>query len=442
MAKPARKSAVSFKNRLESTFKTMSSEMVRVGFSDIDKWVGMGNYAMNRMNSGRFKTAWLFGRNYVLYGESGSGKSLMAAMIAARAQKEHNALVVWVDLEHATDDKAGQAWLRRAGLDLDNVIYVSLASLADLKKLIAESAMDVRKNYLGDGKEEIQPVVVVVDSWAAAQTDAQMERTEKGELVGDMGQKAKQTGDVILSTTHLSSGIPYMVIGIQHVMDNQDTNTNKWMKHKTTGGNKMVYFASGCMLYTKKPLRMEDVEDPEQLAKLRETFADWSQNLKKDVGIGKDGNIVGVTIVVENLKSRYAKPFQRIEVQVPYKFGMDPYSGLFELLLLEQAIWPTGGAWFAYRDDEKGKLDEETKLKVVKFQRSEFRAHADRIMDLQPEDLSAESNDEPSEPMETSTEDSITLESEDMKVEANFDASGEVETMTVTTKKNKKKAAA
>jgi RecA/RadA recombinase len=378
------KSPVSFKNRLETTFKTMPSETLRVGFSDIDKWVGMGNFAMNRMNSGRFDVAWMYGRNYILYGESGSGKSLMAALIAAEAQRKDGALVVWVDVEKATDDEAGKRWLARTGMDMDNLVYVSAAGLEEIKRLIAELAGELRDNFRVEGGDPVQPVVLVIDSWAAALPKTALERVKSGELVGDQGQKAKQTGDVILSTTHLSSGVPLLVIGIQHIMDNQE---GFGRKHKTTGGNKMLYFASGCMLYTKQELRMEDVENPEHLAELKKVTENWSANLKKEIGIKhKDGEVVGITIVVENLKNRVSKPFTKIEVQVPYKFGVDPYGGLFELLMMEQAIFLVSAGRYGYTDPDV-EADKDGK-RVVTFYKKEFLKHADRIMQLQPADIS------------------------------------------------------
>ena len=31
------------------------------------------------------------------------------------------------------------------------------------------------------------------------------------------------------------------------------------------------------------------------------------------------------------MKTRYAKPFEGVQVKIPYETGMDPYSGIFEL---------------------------------------------------------------------------------------------------------------
>ena len=31
------------------------------------------------------------------------------------------------------------------------------------------------------------------------------------------------------------------------------------------------------------------------------------------------------------MKTRYAKPFEGVQVKIPYETGMDPYSGLFDM---------------------------------------------------------------------------------------------------------------
>ena len=128
--------ASKFTKKRQKAFSTFSSPTINVGFSSIDKWVDMGNYAMNRIMSGKFKEGLLFGRQYVYYGESGSGKSLQAAYACANAQKEHGAFVLWIDVEKATDDVSGQKWLERAGVDLDEECfqYITAATLSDCKE--------------------------------------------------------------------------------------------------------------------------------------------------------------------------------------------------------------------------------------------------------------------------------------------------------------------
>lgn len=224
------------------------------------------------------------------------------------------------------------------------------------------------QDMINDG-EEPQPMMIVVDSWAAALTSSQMERVDgkkMGELVGDMGQKAKQTGDVILATTHACAGKPLMVIGVQHIMDNQD---GYGRKHKTTGGNKMIYYASGCMLLTKKELKDDDDqlndEVKRSIAKREETMTVETRK--------KMSNFVGITAVMEILKTRVSKPFERVDIQIPWETGLDPYSGLFDLFQQEGVVKKGKQGWYFYLD-ETGT--------PVNFQKGSFRDHADRIMVL------------------------------------------------------------
>jgi RecA/RadA recombinase len=360
--------ASKFTKKRQKVFSTFKSPTINVGFSNIDKWVDMGNFAMNRIMSGKFKEGLLFGRQYVYYGESGSGKSLQAAYACANAQKTHDAFVLWIDVEKATDDIAGQEWLKRTGVDLDeeNFQYITAATLGDCKKSISEICKMYREAYLDAADDFNRPMVIVVDSWSAAMTEKQWEEAVVGTLVGDMGQKAKQTGDMVQSITHLCSHLPVMVLGVGHIMDSQE---KYGAKHKTTGGHKMFYMASGCLKLTKADLKTDDTNRKIEDDVATKYYADLKAGMPKKHGEKKQ--IIGHVCVIDNLKSRSSKPGQRIEIQVPFNTGMDPYSGLFDLLIYEGAITVGKASWYQYGEG-KG---------LQKFQRAKFRVHADAIME-------------------------------------------------------------
>jgi RecA/RadA recombinase len=304
----------------------------------------------------------------VYYGESGSGKSLQAAYAVANAQRDHNAAVLWIDVEKATDDKVGKQWLSRAGVDVehDDFEFATAALLSDAKKLISDECQLFKNAYLDEKDDFEQPLIIVVDSWSAAMTQTQWDQALEGTLKGDMGQKAKQTGDVVQAVTHLTSHVPVLVIGVGHIMDNQDMYGSK---HKTTGGHKMFYMASGCLMLTKAELKTDDknreIENKEA--------AEYYEALKKGMTAkhAKRKQVIGHVCVIDNLKSRASKPGQRIEIQVPFNTGMDPYSGLFDLLIYEGAITVPSSSWYQY-----GPTDN-----VVKFQKKSFRDHADAAME-------------------------------------------------------------
>jgi len=42
------------------------------------------------------------------------------------------------------------------------------------------------------------------------------------------------------------------------------------------------------------------------------------------------------------MKTRYAKPFESVQVKIPYETGMDPYSGLVDLFEKKGILVQTG----------------------------------------------------------------------------------------------------
>jgi hypothetical protein len=53
--------------------------------------------------------------------------------------------------------------------------------------------------------------------------------------------------------------------------------------------------------------------------------------LKEDEDGNKTSTVNGIRAKCKVMKTRYAKPFEDVEIKIPYTTGMDPYSGLFDL---------------------------------------------------------------------------------------------------------------
>lgn len=359
----------SFMTAATDALVAMESDMFHTGFdTDLDLWIDTGNFALNRMMGGRFDGGFLYGKNYMLYGESGSGKSLMAAYLCAHAQRDQNANIFWYDVEKASD----QRFFQRAGVNTDPNHFQrsQVAELSDVYEAIVKT-IKLYRQFQKDGNE-MEPVVYVVDSWSMVLTSGQMDQLDKAELRGDQGQKAKQTGDVITRLNHMLTGLPIAIFGIAHVYDSQELHGPR---HKTTGGHKLQYAATGCLMLTKSQLRLEDIEDPEIVATLEENREGYTADLKKATKRRAEGFVCHA----ENLKSRVAKPFQKVMVQVPYESGMDKYSGLFNLMMEEGVVAKAGGAYYAYTKADGSEQ---------KFFKKDFRDHADDIIAVAKVDIS------------------------------------------------------
>lgn len=365
----------SFGSKVTSVLTAKESELFNVGFTkeETAHWSSFGNYALNRMMSGRFDKGLMFGKNYVFYGESGSGKSLQIAYMSGLAQKQLGAYVLWIDAEKASS----QEWFHKVGVDTSEeaMSIISTPSLVEAKSKITE----VIRMYRDAAKEEeeLPPLIVVVDSWSVLLTENQMDQAQKGELKGDQGQKAKQLGDTIVQLNHMVGNLPVLIMGVLHVYDNQDMYTTR--KHKTTGGNKALFMASGALLLTKKELNADDVEDPEEKARIVEIEENMTAEQKKKK------RYAGIICRAENLKSRVSKPFQTVNVQIPYNTGVDSYSGLFGLLQEEGLLKTPSKGWYMYTDSHG---------QEVKFQKNSFRDHADEIMKAASNDIGKETKEE------------------------------------------------
>jgi hypothetical protein len=142
-----------------------------------------------------------------------------------------------------------------------------------------------------------------------------MKQAEEGNMVGDMGIKAKQITHMMRVMMAQIASQPIGLVATNHVMDSQD----KYQPDKIPGG-KMLEFASSVIVQMNKYLLKED-EDGKALA---------------------GGQVAGIRSTAVVRKSRYAKPFERIKLDIPYDQGMNPYSGLFELFEKKGVIQKDG----------------------------------------------------------------------------------------------------
>jgi len=64
--------------------------------------------------------------------------------------------------------------------------------------------------------------------------------------------------------------------------------------------------------------------------------------LKEDEAGNKISEVRGIRAACKVMKTRYAKPFESVQVKIPYDTGMDPYSGLVELFEKKGLLKQTG----------------------------------------------------------------------------------------------------
>jgi hypothetical protein len=69
------------------------------------------------------------------------------------------------------------------------------------------------------------------------------------------------------------------------------------------------------------------------------------KKLKEDEHGNKGTDVLGIKASCKIVKTRYAKPFETVDIYIPYKTGMDPYSGLFDLFEKTGVLVKTGNRY-------------------------------------------------------------------------------------------------
>jgi hypothetical protein len=66
--------------------------------------------------------------------------------------------------------------------------------------------------------------------------------------------------------------------------------------------------------------------------------------LKEDEAGNKVTDVLGIRAGCKIMKTRYAKPFESVQVEIPYTTGMSPHSGLVDLFEAKGALKKEGNS--------------------------------------------------------------------------------------------------
>lgn len=332
-----------------------SNSNISIGFNDPTVWVSSGNYALNYLVSGDFQKGFpIDGKMTVLAGESGSGKSYISSGSVIKWCQEHGVQVILLDTEHAID----KSWVSKLGVDSEKgVMKIDVGLIDDITSIVMGLLNDYKAEYKDTPYEEKPPLLVVIDSLGMATTGTEVKQAEEGDNKGDMGRKQKQLYSMCRTFMASVGNNPIGMLATQHTYKSQDL----YLKDDIVSGGRSIEFTPSILVVmTKKKLKDEDSET--------------SSGVKQEAK-----NVVGVRVNAIVRKTRYNKPFQPCSFEIPYDKGLNPYSGLFDLLSTQlkykdRYILNQTGAWVCYYDLKTG---EEI---FKKYRKQITSADYDRIM--------------------------------------------------------------
>ena len=271
--------------KLLKKLKKMNEESGNMVTKGIDSYISTGSYAFNGILSGKLIDGGIpCGRVTSIIGQSSSGKSLLAGMISANAQKKKYD-VIWHDSEKANSEQ----FMEGVGCEWDKVGHSEIYTLEEYRnqmfQLLKEAETEKNPKYL-----------FVLDSLGNLPTKKELSDAEKGHDAMDMGLRAK----IIKSMTRILTGhlakldIPYLILNHGY----QDPSNPMQKRLNPSGGQGVKYIST--------------------------IMAEMTKSRKRDSQKQITGNIFKMTTT----KNRLVPEEQTAEVLIDYEKGINPYYGL------------------------------------------------------------------------------------------------------------------
>ena len=281
-----------FRKNLTKSITGMSA-----GFNDPTDWISTGNYALNYLVSGDFHKGVPLGKVTVFAGESGAGKSYICAGNIVKAAQDQGIFVVLIDSENALDEQ----WLQALDVDTSEakLLKLNMSMIDDVAKTVS-TFMD---DYKAMAEEDRPKVLFVIDSLGMLLTPTDVDQFNKGDMKGDMGRKPKALTSLVRNCVNMFGSHNVGLVATNHTYASQDMFDPD---DKISGGQGFIYASS--IVVAMKKLKLKEDEDGNKISEVR-----------------------GIRAGCKVMKTRYAKPFEGVQVKIPYETGMNPYSGLVDL---------------------------------------------------------------------------------------------------------------
>jgi len=292
-----------FRKDLTKSISGMSS-----GFNDPTDWISTGSYALNYLISGDFHKGVPLGKVTVFAGESGAGKSYFCAGNIVKHAQDQGIFVVLIDSENALDE----TWLQALDVDTseEKLLKLNMSMIDDVAKTVSTFVSD----YRAMDEEDRPKVLFVIDSLGMLLTPTDVDQFNKGDMKGDMGRKPKALTALVRNTVNMFGAYNVGLVATNHTYASQDMFDPD---DKISGGQGFIY-ASSIVVAMRK------------------------LKLKEDADGNKVSDVRGIRAACKVMKTRYAKPFEGVQVKIPYESGMDPYSGLLDMFEKQELLVKQG----------------------------------------------------------------------------------------------------
>jgi len=192
------------------------------------------------------------------------------------------------------------------------LLKLNMAMIDDVAKVIS----DFVKEYRTLDEADRPKVLFVLDSLGMMLTPTDVNQFEAGEMKGDMGRKPKALTALVRNCVNMFGTLNIGLVATNHTYASQDMFDPD---DKISGGQGFIY-ASSIVVAMRK------------------------LKLKTDADGNKTSTVNGIRAACKIMKTRYAKPFESVQVEIPYETGMSPYSGMVDMIEAKNLLKKEGNS--------------------------------------------------------------------------------------------------
>jgi hypothetical protein len=189
-----------------------------------------------------------------------------------------------------------------------------MSMIDDVAKTISNFMKEYKSDYGDKDPEERPKVLFVLDSLGMMMTPTDVDQFEKGDMKGDLGRKPKALTALVRNCVNMFGSYNVGLVATNHTYASQDMFDPD---DKISGGQGFIYASS--IVVAMKKLKLKEDEDGNKVTDVR-----------------------GIRSACKVMKTRFAKPFEGVQVKIPYETGMNPYSGLLDLFEKKGLITQSG----------------------------------------------------------------------------------------------------
>ena len=284
-------------------------------YAEVKEFLDTGSLALNRVLTGDIHKGIPVGRITTLFGQSGSGKSLIAANTAALALKNN-----LIDVVYIFDSEGGTLVniFKQHGVDMSKVNHIPVASIEQCSTKMLQTydmLVKARQEYLADpDNNDNVRALCILDSYGALAADKLMnDAVNKDKTSMDMGIGAKLKNNMMrgLMMRVVQSNATLLIVNHEY----QDPSAMFASKVHAMAGGLGIQFASHVILQMEKLL-------------VKAADTEFMTGLERDdasVGFFK-GNKMKAFVV----KNRVCKPAYSAVMFIDFNTGISKYDGLID----------------------------------------------------------------------------------------------------------------